>query len=88
VLVNGLPPEAAISRVDGQQWTSLHELLATTLERVDAWGLINARLQAPKKAQKYLPCSPLEVPRPGEAAAREARDRVVTDPAEIAAFFN
>ncbi len=59
-----------------------------TLERVDAWGLTNARLQAPKKAQKYLPDSPLEVPRPGESVTREERDRVVTDLREIAAFFN
>ena len=56
-------------------------------ERVDAWGLTNARLHAPKKAQKYLPDAPLEVPRPGAIAAKEERDRVVTDPREIAAFF-
>jgi len=87
-LVNGLPPEAAVWRVGGQQWTTLHELLAIVAERIDAWGLANARLQAPKKAQKYLPESPLAVPRPGEGSAnKESRDRVVTDPREIAAFF-
>lgn len=84
--VNGLPPEAAIWRVDGQQWTVLHELLAIGAERVDAWGLTSARMQASKKTQKYLPDKPLQIPRPGDA--EQEGDRVITDPGEIKAFFN
>lgn len=85
-LVEGLPPEAAIQRVGGEQWTSRDELLAAIAERVDAWGLLHARLQMTKKQQKYLPKRSLEIPRPGEKQ-ENTRDRVVTDPREIAAWF-
>jgi hypothetical protein len=90
-LVNGLPPEAATWRVDGQQWTTVHELLAALVERTDMWGLANARL---KTGGKGLPNHPLRVPRPGEelrsldADGSEKKDRVVSDPREIAAWFS
>jgi len=74
-------------RVEGQQWTVRDELFAQLLERVDAWGLTNARIQLPKKHQKYLPESSIQVPRPGDVANDRARDRVITDAREIAAFF-
>jgi hypothetical protein len=62
--------------------------MAITAERVDAWGLTNARMQASKKTQKFLPNKPLQIPRPSEAASEEQeRDRVITDPQEIAAWF-
>jgi hypothetical protein len=89
VLVNGLPPEASTWRVDGQQWTVQDELLAVAAERIDAWGLMNARLQASKKTQKFLPEKSLEVPRPGDKTKEpDMRDRVVSDPREIAAWFS
>jgi hypothetical protein len=87
VWVNGLPPEAAVWRVDGQQWTTLHELLALQAELIDQWGLLGARIQT---GGKGLPKKGLQIPRPGEAARTEQvakDDRVVTDPAEIARFF-
>jgi hypothetical protein len=86
VWVNGLPPDAAIWRVDGQEWTVLHELLAINAERVDAWGLATVRMQASKKTQKFLPDKSLQIPRPGETTEQDA-DRVITDPKEIAAWF-
>jgi hypothetical protein len=88
VWVNGLPQEAATRRVDGWQWTVQEELLAMLLERVDTWGLANARLAADSKTRRALSdAKPIEVPRPGKAP-KESRDRVVTDPREIAAFFS
>jgi hypothetical protein len=87
VWVNGLPPEAAVGRVDGEQWTVRDELLATALERLDHWGLVQAHLNSSPKARKTLPAKSMEVPRPGEAVEREARDRVITDPGQIAQFF-
>ena len=86
VWVNGLPPEAATWRVDGQQWTIQDELQAIALERIDHWGLVQARLAASPKAARALPTEPMRVPRPGEK--QESKDRVVTDPREIAAFFS
>lgn len=84
VLVNGLPPDAATWRVDGQQWTTLHELLALNAEVTDRWGLANAQLKSTKK----LNAKPLRVPRPSDPRAEpERKDRVVTDVAEIAAWF-
>lgn len=85
VLINGLPPDASIWRVEGQQWGNREELLALVLERIDAWGLLQARLASDKKFHKYLPDKPIEITRPGEQ--KETRDHVVTDPREIAAFF-
>jgi hypothetical protein len=91
VLVNGLPPEASTWRIDGQQWTTLHELVAVLIERTDMWGLTSARI---KTGGKGLPKHPLRVPRPGEDTPSRAlpesdkRDRVVTDPKEIAAWFS
>ncbi len=89
MLVNGLPPEAAIYRVDGQQWTTRDELLALAIERIDHWGLSAAYLGSDKKFHKNLPDKPLVLPRPGEKQreGRDERDRVVTDAREIAAFF-
>jgi hypothetical protein len=87
VWINGLPPEAATWRVDGQQWTLHEELLARLLERTDQWGLIHARLSASPKAQKLLPSKAMEVPRPGAVHEPASKDRVVTA-AEIKAFFS
>jgi len=84
--MNGLPPEAAVWRVDGQQWTVRDELLVTTLERIDHWGLVQARLSANPKVAKHLPTKSMQLPRPGEA--QEAKDHVITDPRQIAAFFS
>ena len=83
--MNGLPPEAATFRVDGQQWTTLHELLAINAEVVDQWGLANAQLKSTKK----LKAKPLRITRPSDPDPRSESktDRVVTDPREIAAWF-
>jgi hypothetical protein len=83
-LVEGLPPDAAIERIDGQQWTVSDELLALVAERVDAWGLLNARVGTDKKFHRYLPDEPLRISRPGK---QETADRVITDSREIARFF-
>lgn len=80
-----MPPEAATWRVDGQQWTTLHELLALNAEVVDRWGLANAQLKSTKK----LKAEPLRVPRPGEFDQHDPKkDSVVTDPVEIAKWFS
>jgi hypothetical protein len=84
-LVQGLPPEAATWRVDGQQWTLHEELLAIIAERVDTWGLFQTRLRVAQKHQGLLPKEPLRIPRPGEADA--TKDEVITDAAEIARWF-
>jgi len=71
-------------RVDGQQWTTLHELLALNVEAIHQWGHLHARAN-----WKGLP-DPLRVPRPGEQIEQTVEsksDRVVTDPREIAKFF-
>jgi hypothetical protein len=90
-LVHGLPPEAAIWWVDGQQWTVRDELLAQAVERIDGWGRMNALLHGDKKLRKALPKKPLEVPRPGALAKgkpeRRQRRRVTTDSDEADAFF-
>jgi hypothetical protein len=82
VWVNGLPPEAAVWRVDGRQWTTLHELLALNAEVTDRWGHINAQLKSTRK----LKSEPLQIARPSDKAER-SKDRVITDVREIAAFF-
>lgn len=89
MLVNGLRPEAAIFRVGGQQWTTQDELLSIAIERIDHWGLYAAYMGSDKKFHKHLPDASLLIPRPGEEtrSERDERDRVVTDPREIAAFF-
>jgi hypothetical protein len=94
VLVNGLPPEAATWRVEGRQWTNRDELLAIVAERVDAWGLINARLHVDKKHQGQLPTSPLQISRPtrtptpedSTAGEKPKKDRYQKS-RERAAFF-
>lgn len=75
-------------RVDGQQWTVRDELAAQAVERIDHWGLVQAHLGASPKARKALPTKAMELPRPGEAKERESRDHVITDPRQIAQFFN
>lgn len=89
VLVNGLPPESAVWRVDGQQWTNLHELLALNAEVTDWWGRFNAQL----KSTKRLKTKPLHVPRPGEkeadresAKAEEEKDRYQMQKERVALF--
>lgn len=79
-----MPPEAASNRIDGQQWTLTEELIAVLVERVDVWGLYQARLQTAPKHQEHLPKESLRLPRPGEAAQQ---DEVITDAAEIARWF-
>lgn len=86
MLIAGLPPDAAINRVEGQQWGVPEEMLAQILERIDQWGLIAAYQGGNKKFNQGLPDKPLRVPRPGEER-QETGDRVVTDPREIARFF-
>lgn len=85
VLLNGLPPDAAVWRIEGRQWTQHDEFLALIAERIDAWGLMNARLHLEKKKQKYLPKEALQITRPGEQT--DKRDRVITDAAAIKKFF-
>ncbi len=63
VWLSGLPPEAATWRVDGQQWTTLHELLAINAELADHWGLFGARMRV--KHPEKLPEESLRIPRPG-----------------------
>lgn len=87
VLVHGLPADAAINRVDGQEWTLIHELLAIAVERVDHWGLAQAYLHSTGKG---LPSRSLSIPRPGEGVEPgpdRGNDRAITDPAEIKQFF-
>lgn len=86
MLVNGLAPEAAIYRVDGERWTSREELLAVAIERVDHWGLTQTYLNTDKKFHRHLPSDPLKIRRPGEKE-REQGAEVETDAAKIAAFF-
>jgi hypothetical protein len=85
VWLNGLPPEAAVWRVDGQQWTVRDELLAIVAERVDQWGLVQAHLHGEKKFRQSLPKEAIEISRPREA--HEQKDEVITDPRVIEAFF-
>ena len=84
--MNGLPPEAAIWRVEGQQWTVRDELMAILVERVDHWGLAQAHIHSTGKG---LPSKSIEIPRPGAVRQqeREDRDKVITDPKVIAQFF-
>ena len=73
--------------MDGEQWTTLHELLALNAEVTDRWGHFNAQL----KSTKRLKSEPLRVTRPGELGQQhkpDRSDRVVTDPTEIAAWFS
>lgn len=93
VLVNGLPPEAATWRIDGQQWTTLHELVSVVAERIDLWGLTSARIATRGKIGSTQ--HPLRVPRPGESnqsygpvGSDSKKDRVVSNPREIAAWFS
>lgn len=88
MLYVGLPPEAAIWRVDGQQWTLAEELLAVIAERTDQWGLFHAYLQTDRKGRSHLPDKPLEVPRPGDARPDESTETVVTDVRVIQRFFS
>jgi hypothetical protein len=60
--------------------------MALTAERVDAWGLYQARTRTPKKLQHFLPEKSLTLPRPGEASKQ--KDEVITDPKVISAFFS
>lgn len=69
-------------RVEGQQWTTLHELLAINAELIDQWGLFGARMRV--KRPEKLPKESLRIPRPGVA---EKKDELITDPAEIARWF-
>lgn len=78
-----MPPDAAIHRIDGQQWTTLHELLAINAEVMDQWGLIGVRMRA--KNPEQLPKESLRIPRPGTAP--QQKDEVITDAAEISKFF-
>lgn len=64
VLVNGLPPDAAVFRVGGQQWTLRDEINAQILEAVDRWGWVSARLRVDPKHHRMLPDAPISVPRP------------------------
>lgn len=81
MLLDNLPPEAAVWRVDSQfQVTNTAALLAVLVERTDLWGRIAAfHTGAPLKGfkPKHLP-DPIELrPRP--------KKRVLTEPAEISA---
>lgn len=67
--MNGLPPEAAIWRVDGQQWTIRDELLAIAVERIDHWGLAQAYIHSNGKG---LPSESIQLPRPSELARANA----------------
>jgi hypothetical protein len=71
-------------RVDGQQWTTLHELLAMNAELMDQWGLFGARMRV--KHPEKLPKESLRIPRPGAKSTQ--KDQVITDPREIARWFS
>jgi hypothetical protein len=70
VWISGLPPEAATSRIGGQQWTVRDELLAVNAELADQWGLILARLHCKKGALDNY--TPLRVQRPSEPGQRKS----------------
>ncbi len=72
VWLSGLPPEAATWRVDGQQWTTLHELLAIQAEVMDQWGLFGARMRV--EHPEKLPEESLRIPRPGARSGNEGSD--------------
>lgn len=72
-------------RIEGRQWTTLHELLAINAELTDQWGLFGARLRV--KHPEKLPKESLRIHRPGEVVAGQ-KDEVITDPAEIARWFS
>lgn len=87
-LVQGLPPEAATFRGDGPAWTQQDELLASAIEIVDAWGrqLLSA-LVAVHGGKVRLP-EPVRIKHADRAEAPEPqKEKITTDPAEIAAFF-
>lgn len=81
VLVNGLPADAATWREDVFDRTD--ELLATLIERRDNWS--RALLDALMHKKQIKAPGEITIPRPGTEEAQ--RDRVITDPKEIAAFF-
>lgn len=62
--MNGLPPEAAVFRIDGRRWTLRDEISALTLEAVDRWGWVLARLKVDPKHHGKLPDRPISFPRP------------------------
>ncbi len=86
--MSGLPPDAAIYRVEGKTWTDIHELLATIAESVD-----HARLEVsrPNYEGALKDHEPLRIKRPGDpdpaAPDGEAENRIVTESADIARWF-
>ncbi len=68
-----MPPEAAIWRIDGQQWTPVEALLAVAVERSDLWHqalwemAARPHLKDPPKEMRHP--GTVEIPRPGERRA-------------------
>jgi hypothetical protein len=81
-LVKGLPPEAAVWRQNA--FTPTEELLVQLLERHDEWA--RSHLQALLHHKKVSVPAPFHMLRPGEEE-QEPANRVETDPAKIAAWF-
>lgn len=84
MLLDNLPPEAAVWRADSPfQVTDPASLLAVLVERTDLWGRIAAfHTGAPLKGFK-----PKRLPEPIELRPKP-KPRVLTDPGEISAALH
>ena len=69
-MIRWLPPEAALWRSAGRDWTTENELQALTIEMLDAFRRMY--LQANSKKGTQLP-PPITIPRPGDKAKERAR---------------
>jgi hypothetical protein len=93
--VSGLPPEAATYR---EGFTQTEELLALLAERIDGWGraqweaAVRPQLKNPPRGFGFdPPDGEVRISRPGQTPHPDgdsATNRIVTDTAEIAAFFS
>jgi len=81
VLVQGLPPDAAVWRRDG--FAPTEELLVQLLERHDQWA--RSHLQAMLGHKRVNMPAPFQIMRPGEEPP--SKPKIETDPRVIAAWF-
>jgi hypothetical protein len=88
VLIKGLPPSATVWTGEAQ-WTRQDELLASLVERVDAWGRLNFIVAGGKPdidPDRYGQ----QIKRPDEAwgeAAEKKKREITTDTRVIAQWF-
>lgn len=83
MLVQGLPPGAAMWTHEQEGWSQTDHLIAALIETVAFWG----RASAQPHYKDRLP-DPARVPRPGvEAEPERPKGRVVTSLKELGAFI-